>query len=230
MKRNLIFKIISLFIIVTFLVGTVEYNNYKQNRSDIANHILRLHVIANSNSAYDQATKLKVRDAVIKAFDEKFEKELFKSDVKYTPQSVKKVEDYLNQHKGELQYIANTVLSQNKADYKAKVLIGKFAFPIKTYGYITLPAGEYQALKIVLGTGQGKNWWCVMFPPLCFTDITHGLTTAKVQTDMSSVLPKDEYEYINGDSNGNIVFKFKIFEVIEKSLNSFADKLKLAFK
>ena len=115
--------------------------------------IIRLHIIANSNSETDQNLKLLVRDAVL--------------DVsRNIPDG--QIENNLDL----LQDTARLVLLSHGCDMPAEAQFGKFQFPVRTYGNATLPAGEYTAVRIIIGEGAGKNWWCVMYPPLCFTDQT----------------------------------------------------------
>lgn len=121
--------------------------------------ILRLHVIANSNKAGDQALKLKVRDAVIEYMADQ-------KDLK----TVDETREYLKENKKRLQRIAEGVIAAQGYDYPAAVELGVRYIPQKTYGDITFPAGNYEALNITIGSGQGENWWCVLFPPLCLLD------------------------------------------------------------
>ncbi len=121
--------------------------------------ILRLHVIANSNKVGDQALKLKVRDAVIEYMADQ-------KDLK----TVDETREYLKENKKRLQRIAEGVIAAQGYDYPADVELGVRYIPQKTYGDITFPAGNYEALNITIGSGQGENWWCVLFPPLCLLD------------------------------------------------------------
>lgn len=121
--------------------------------------ILRLHVIANSNKAGDQALKLKVRDAVIEYMADQ-------KDLK----TVDETREYLKENKKRLQRIAEGVIAAQGYDYPTAVELGVRYIPQKTYGDITFPAGNYEALNITIGSGQGENWWCVLFPPLCLLD------------------------------------------------------------
>ena len=121
--------------------------------------ILRLHVIANSNKAGDQALKLKVRDAVIEYMADQ-------KDLK----TVDETREYLKENKKRLQRIAEGVIAAQGYDYPAAVELGVRYIPQKTYGDITFPAGNYEALNITIGSGQGENWWCVLFPPLCLLE------------------------------------------------------------
>ena len=125
---------------------------------------LRLHVIANSDSDEDQRIKLLVRDAVLECMGG--------CEGAATPKEARE----LLLSKGELlQEAADRVLLEEGADYGASLISGRFDFPEKTYAGNTYPAGEYEALRIVLGEGEGQNWWCVMFPPLCLIDSGGGV-------------------------------------------------------
>lgn len=117
---------------------------------------LRLHIIANSDSEEDQAVKLKVRDAVLDCVRTEFK-----------ASDREEAERELMLLGGRLQETAEKVLSENGMDYGAQLVAGSFYFPDRSYGEGFYPAGEYHALRIVLGEGSGENWWCVMFPPLC---------------------------------------------------------------
>ncbi|MBQ9942396.1 MAG: stage II sporulation protein R [Christensenellaceae bacterium] len=120
----------------------------------------RLHIMANSNAPADQQVKLKVRDAVL---------EVTAKEMKNCS-SREEAEAYMQSHLGQLVQTADRVLKQEGMDYTASAEIGTFQFPEKTYGDVTYPAGEYRALRIHLGKGEGDNWWCVMFPPLCIVN------------------------------------------------------------
>ena len=121
--------------------------------------IIRLHVIANSNKVGDQALKLKVRDAVIEYMEE--QKDLKNADETRT---------YLAGNLDRFEKIAEGIIASEGYDYTANVDMGVRYIPQKTYGDITFPAGNYEALNITIGSGQGENWWCVLFPPLCLLE------------------------------------------------------------
>lgn len=125
--------------------------------------LIRLHVLANSDSVADQQLKLKVRDAVIAYL------------APYLEHTTKKAvaEQIVFKHKAKLIQIAQEIIASNGADYPVDLQIGMFDFPIKAYGDLVLPAGKYEAVRILIGNAEGKNWWCVLFPPLCFVDITN---------------------------------------------------------
>ena len=120
----------------------------------------RLHVIANSDSAQDQQVKLLVRDAVLAATKEGI----------LSCKTKMGAEEYIESHLATIEGVATKTLEDNGFSYDVEAMVGVYAFPDKTYGNMTYPAGEYPALKVVLGDGEGQNWWCVMFPPLCIVN------------------------------------------------------------
>ncbi len=115
--------------------------------------VLRLHILANSDSAADQRVKLLVRDAVLTQMK--------------AGETAAETERLLLQNGRELLAAAEAVLRENGFSYGVQLMLGTYAFPTRVYGEKTYPAGDYRALRIVLGQGRGQNWWCVLFPPLC---------------------------------------------------------------
>lgn len=185
--------------------------------SEISNKLVRFHVIANSDSKEDQSVKLKVRDAILKDLGSPLEK------IKTRSESLK----YLKSKSSEIERLSDQILAENGENYKAKAMIGEFDFPIKSYGDITLPEGKYTAFRVVLGKGSGKNWWCVMFPPLCFIDITRGLTTEESDKSLNKVLNEKEIKEVTSGNNrtkgskitsdvSKVEFRFKTIEIVKK--------------
>lgn len=129
--------------------------------SACATQPLRLHIVGNSNSEGDQNVKMEVRDAVLRAT---------KQGIKNCS-SAAEAEEYITENIGIILVAANEELAANGYDYRASADVGTYHFPDKTYNGVTYPEGDYRALRVVLGEGSGDNWWCVMFPPLCITEI-----------------------------------------------------------
>lgn len=127
--------------------------------------IIRLHVIANSNTASDQGIKLKVRDAIIKHMQSC-------DDIS----TRRDMEEYITANTDRLERIAEGVVASEGRDDNVKASLGIRYIPEKTYGGTTFPAGNYEALDIKIGEGKGENWWCVLFPPLCLLDEGTGST------------------------------------------------------
>ena len=119
-------------------------------------------------------------------------------------------------HISNFQKIAKNVVEQNGYDYDVNVEIGNFSFPTKTYGDISFPAGFYDALKVEIGKAEGQNWWCVMFPPLCFVDVTSGVVPEESKENLQENLGDEEYDIISENKDDGILsIKFKIIEFFE---------------
>jgi len=132
---------------------------------DLENNLFRLHVIANSDEAEDQNLKYIVRDALIS----------YMNSISKDCNSKEEVINLAQNHIDDFYNIARETIKNNGFDYDVEIEIGNFDFPTKTYGDISLPSGYYDALRVKIGTASGQNWWCVMFPPLCFVDISSGI-------------------------------------------------------
>ncbi|MGE5626801.1 MAG: stage II sporulation protein R [Solirubrobacterales bacterium] len=191
-----------IFIIFIILIsGGIYLSN--SGTSDIYHKVIRFHVIANSDTVQDQGLKLKIRDKILEYIGPKLK----------NSKSIEESRNILKENDNEIVAIAENVVKQNGYSYKVNSSLIRENFPIKTYGNITLPQGNYEAYKIVIGKGQGQNWWCVMFPPLCFIDVTKGAVAYKeTEEKMKMVLNNKEFSEINN----NIKFKFKILEVFEQ--------------
>lgn len=164
--------------------------------SDIRQNVVRLHILANSDSAEDQQVKLLVRDALLSSG-----KELFSGAI-----NVENAQTSLEMQKHGLIETANEVLKENGFDYRTQIFLVNEYFSTRTYEDFTLPAGEYLALKVVLGKGEGHNWWCVMFPPLC-------LPAASENADIDAVFGKDGAELVRSEAKYEM--RFKIIEIFE---------------
>ena len=146
-------------LILTIIFGIVMFCTYTADDANQHEGIIRLHVIANSNTASDQGIKLKVRDAVIKHMQSR-------DDIS----TRRDMEEYITANTDRLERIAEGVVASEGRDDNVKASLGVRYIPEKTYGGTTFPAGNYEALDIKIGEGKGENWWCVLFPPLCLLD------------------------------------------------------------
>ncbi|MBQ9120347.1 MAG: stage II sporulation protein R [Lachnospiraceae bacterium] len=156
----------------------------------IADEVLRLHVIADSNSDADQQVKLQIKEAVI----------TYLEPVLATASTKEEATASIRAQLPELEAIADSILQKNGFSYRSGAAITRSYFPIKTYGDLTLPAGEYDALKISLGTASGKNWWCLVFPKLCFVDVTYGTLPEASKDELKELLTEEEYSAVLNDS------------------------------
>lgn len=186
----LIVSLITLFLLVGYSTSV---------NSNLSSNMVRLHVIANSDSDEDQSLKLEVRDAILAHSRSNFTK---KDEVK-----------------GELEKyreIAQKVIYDNGYDYAVEVEYGNFRFPTKEYNNLRLPAGNYDAVRVKIGSAKGQNWWCVMFPPLCFVDGT--TDTSYAEEKLRSSLGEESSKLITKADDSMMPFeiKFKIVEVYGK--------------
>ena len=201
--KNSKVKMVIILSFLLFLYTTICAFSYAQNIStDISNSVFRLHVIANSDSKEDQNLKYKVRDNLLKHM-----KELC-CDCKNKDEAIKIVKEHLE----EFKQIALQTINDNGYSYNININIGNFEFPTKEYGDISLPAGFYDALKVEIGEAKGQNWWCVMFPPLCFIDVTSGVVPEESKKQLENYLSEEEFALVSEDSDIKIQFKFKILE------------------
>ena len=197
------FFILILLFILFFIVTA---NSYASNISEgLSNNIFRLHILANSDEDYDQELKLKVRDEIIKYM------ETLTTDVNDKASVIQ----ISNEHISDFKNIAKQVIEENGYNYDINVEIGNFYFPTKYYGNISLPAGNYDALRINIGKAEGQNWWCSLFPPLCFVNISSGVIDEEGTEYLKENLSEEEFAIVSSN-NSDIEFKFKIIEFLNK--------------
>ncbi len=199
--------VISLLFGLMFSMLIMAYAD--ETQKGIADSLVRLHIVANSDSKIDQSVKLAVRDAVISELSAVI------SDAK-NPSHAQQI---INDNLPFVEKTAQIVLEKNNLSYGATALCTISHFPTKQYENITLPAGNYNALKIILGNGDGQNWWCVMYPPLCFQGSVDGNMNNSAKELLKSNLDDDEYALICENSTLPVKFKFKIFEIFDKLNN-----------
>ncbi len=168
-----------------------------QIQSALADKLLRLHVIANSDSVEDQALKLKVRDSVLR------EVELLTADAGAVGTARQEVEAGL----ATIQKAAEDVIAEEGYSYDVQLSLGETYFPTKDYGGFALPEGRYDALRVIIGEGEGQNWWCVLFPPFC--------TTAAFEEEaVAAGLDSDEIRLMSSD--GAYELRFRLVEWVSR--------------
>lgn len=188
---------------VCFACFTKRYSETVQ--AGIAGEVVRFHVLPNSNTAEDQALKQKVRDGVLDRFRYGLE----------AAEGIAETKAFLAAHMTEIKECAGEIIAENGYAYPVRVSMSRDFFPTKTYGDVTLPPGEYEALRVVIGDGDGQNWWCVMFPPLCYVDAAKNQIPKKYKQELKNVLTEEEYQLVSrqtSDSGVKIKIKFKIVE------------------
>ena len=193
------FVVLILFAFFVF-ISALSYVNAVSE--DISNSVFRLHVIANSDSDEDQELKYKVRDEVLE----------YMNKISSDCSSKEEVINLAYEHQDEFKQIAEQVIKDNGYDYSVNIRIGNFDFPTKDYGDISLPAGNYDALRIEIGEASGQNWWCVMFPPLCFVDVTSGVVPDESKEVIKENLNEEEYDLVSDKESSDIKFKFSLIE------------------
>jgi stage II sporulation protein R len=200
MKKNLI-----IFIALTVLAAIFGLRLY-ENKTDtdeiqksIATKILRFHILANSDSETDQELKLVVRDAIGDMLGEKLD------GVGDLAESERIVAENLT----EIEETAVKTMTEKGFDYGAKATLARVEFPEKSYGSYTFPAGEYEALEVTLGAGEGHNWWCVLYPNMCFSGSVYKVSDDAGE-ELKEVLSEEEYDDVF--RSGRVSIRFKLFE------------------
>lgn len=196
-------------LILLFAVTIVSITSYFEDRKmqkEIAEKILRFHVIANSDSKEDQALKLKVRDAV----------GLYMKNEMEGVHNRKEAEQTADDNMKKIEHIAKRVIEEEGKAYTVNAFRKQVDFPKKTYGQYSFPAGTYEAVEVVIGEGDGKNWWCVMYPNMCFEGSMYEVIDKKAQVSLQEVLTQEEYDSII--ENGGYQIKCRYLSFLNKYL------------
>lgn len=186
-------------ILFSFLVTGILVNVKQAGmQRELAQQVFRFHVLANSDSEEDQELKMKVKEAILAYMKQ----ELGHSD------SVDETKQWANENLGQLEEVAGQVIAGEGYDYVVSAQVTMCDFPDKTYGDITFPAGEYEALRVEIGEADGRNWWCVLFPNLCFMDAVHAVVPEEGKQELKEVLEEDTYEMITATTRFKIGWFF----------------------
>ena len=188
---------VSLLVIAAFIFNIA---GFAADCAEVRRDVLRLHVVGASDSDFDQQLKLKVRDAVLEKGGAIFEGTV----------TADEAEKIITPRIAELKAAAEAVLLENGCDYTVEITVGEEYFATRCYENFTMPAGVYTAVRVNIGTAEGKNWWCVMFPPLCLPAATADADAFFTDDEMKVVSSSPEYEP-----------RFKIVEIIESIKNKF---------
>ncbi|AKL97128.1 stage II sporulation protein R [Clostridium aceticum] len=207
------------FIVAFMIVGVISVLIFPMKESKGAfqlerrgNNLIRFHVLANSDNPEDQLLKLKVRDKIIAAMGDTLE----------TSSGIEETRNILRENLLKIEEVAEEEITANGENYKVSAALVEDTFPTRRYGGVVFPAGKYEALKVVIGEGEGQNWWCVMFPPLCFVDVKNGLTDERTQRELKTALTEEEYTLVYNASNKGelpLQLRSKIVEVYQTSKN-----------
>jgi stage II sporulation protein R len=202
--------ILGIFITGIILHYSKAYSETIQ--TGISNNVIRFHVIANSDSKEDQELKEEVRDAILEEM----------SPMLSDSGTIEITRGLLIKNMDKMKTIAEEVVTKWGKAYPVKVTLGPAVFPTKQYGDIVLPTGEYEALRVSIGEAAGKNWWCVMFPPLCFVDVTHGVVPEETKENLKGALGEEEYRIVTQagyEEEIPIRIKLKIVEWWQERIN-----------
>lgn len=223
-KKNMAIKATVLILLIAAVVfGYISVSYSDDVNKGLADNLIRLHVIANSDSERDQAMKEKVRDAILAYMKEELK----------DSQDLDQTRLIINRDMDRITGIAGESIKEFGGDYEVTATLGNYPFPTKAYGDITLPSGYYQALKVVIGKGEGSNWWCVLFPPLCFVDATHGTISESMKDELKTALSADEFSIITSaesDIDIPVQIRFKVVEFFQDSRIRFTGMISRLFK
>ena len=183
---------------------TLDIKKIIAMQQDIAEEILRLHVVANSDSEEDQALKMEVKESIV----------TYLRGIMGDAKSVEEARLEIQKRLPEIEDLAREKMKMEGYDYEADAVLGKCYFPVKEYGDVTFPAGEYEALKVNLGKSAGKNWWCVMYPTLCFVDSTYQIVPETSKEKLKENLTEEEYNSLL-DGGDNVQYSSRIIEWIQ---------------
>lgn len=187
---------------VYIVSGAAVHAQVKENQREIAGQVLRLHIRANSDSVSDQQLKFQVREAVISCLKG------------YQPEmtDIQSARQIVSEHEAEIKTAAGQAIQSAHKTYEVDINIGPSWFPKKRYGDIVLPEGIYDAVTVNIGQARGQNWWCVLFPQLCFIDVTRGYVPEDAKEDLEENLSEPAYEAIIDPS---VEARFKIVEWLQ---------------
>ena len=195
------FRIFQLSLLTGFIFTIMfSISGFAKTCDEIRSDVLRLHILANSDSEEDQQLKLKVRDALLKAGKNIFDGSVTKENA----------EEKIESEREKLTEVAEKVIYENGFDYDVEITVTEEFFTTRTYENVTLPAGKYKAVRVLIGESTGKNWWCVMFPPLCIP---------ASQPDINLFFNEDEIKLVESDPKYEP--RFKIIEIYESLKNRF---------
>ena len=188
------------FVLIFSLVLAKDYAMTMS--AGLSESVVRFHVIANSDSANDQLLKENVRDAVL----------MYMEPILADSGSIDETRRLINEHQDEMVAVAGQIIKNWGKDYSVRTELTHEDFPTKAYGDIVFPAGNYEAYRIIIGEGKGQNWWCVLFPPLCYVDAATGVVSLEGKEELQENLTKEQYDIVAFQADKPYDIRFKIVE------------------
>ena len=198
-QRILTGGIILLFLLGLFTVLPIH------GEQEVYDSVVRLHVLANSDSEQDQALKLQVRDEVLRVTE----------PLLVGCGSREQAEQILQEHMGDIEAAAQAVVTGQGYDYPVSVLLGKEEYPTRTYENCCFPSGTYVSLRVFIGEAEGQNWWCVLFPPLCLSAASAEGEQSNEDAFISVGLTGEQYKIITETDQVKYRIRFKVLESVQ---------------
>lgn len=198
-KRN--YRVLGLLFLTVAVGWILHVGIYSQLQQQLAEKVLRFHVLANSNEEEDQALKLMVRDEIGG----------YVGGLLAQAETADACRQILTEHLSQIQEKAQAVVDAQGYSYPVTVGMETCYFPLKAYGEAIFPPGKYQALRIVIGEGKGKNWWCVLYPNLCFSGSLYQVDEESGTADLQKVLTPEEYRFLM--ENKEYEVRFRLLEI-----------------
>ena len=204
--------IMALCAVIFFTYDGQHRRTAEQLQQEIAGEIIRFHVRANSDSPEDQQLKMQVKQELVEYIGELLNGVGDKEEArKILTDNIENIEN-----------AAKGVINEQKKEYNVKAYFENSYFPVKVYADMTFPQGIYEAFRVDIGAAEGKNWWCVLYPSLCFVDAGYGVMSSDAKGELEAVLDEDELELLDENKDGSrreYVCEFKIFTFLNKFLN-----------
>lgn len=204
--------IMALCAVIFFTYDGQHRRTAEQLQQEIAGEIIRFHVRANSDSPEDQQLKMQVKQELVEYIGELLNGVGDKEEArKILTDNIENIEN-----------AAKGVINEQKKEYNVKAYFENSYFPVKVYADMTFPQGIYEAFRVDIGAAEGKNWWCVLYPSLCFVDAGYGVMSSDAKGELETVLDEDELELLYENKDGSrreYVCEFKIFTFLNKFLN-----------
>ena len=207
-EMEIIMKYMKYIVCLVLTLGIITFAMYanmetKSARKSLSQSAIRFHVLANSDSTSDQELKMKVKKAVVDY--------IYHNTNDFD--TIDETKIFLTRYDARIKRIAENVLTANSSDYNISSTFGKDTFPTKSYGDVTFPAGEYTSYTLTIGSGKGHNWWCVLYPPLCFIDESTGVLPDSSKQQLKENLTETEYQVIKK-------YKFKYLTFLNKFIEN----------
>ncbi len=197
MKKRFVLITIVMSLICTWVQAHFQQNTVETVQKELSEEVLRFHVRANSNREEDQKIKMEIKQAVVG----------YLQPFLAQAANMEEARILVENHFPKMKSMIHEILNQEGYSYGFHVEIKKEHFPRKTYGDCTFPEGIYEAVIISLGSGQGNNWWCMIYPGLCFLDETYGIVTEEKKKELEGVLTEGTYEWVTDPEHIRIKFR-----------------------